>query len=211
MDPTREQPAPDGADGSASASDAAAEPATSPQPLAEAPKGGIGDGLGSIIGAVIRGLEPVVRRSSRRTTHRTKTTTRRRSSSTSTRSSGSSGPLLSVHYHDGGSDWATTRVAFGRQGNRIAVISSADADWWRHIRTGSPVQVKIRSKWVDGTARLLAHDDPTYTRAVGVFIDDRSRAAAQRLGVPMDDSGRLDHGPRQSGDAAVIWIEVDGD
>jgi hypothetical protein len=172
---------------------------------------GLGDAIGGILGAVIRGLEPEVGRSIRRTTHRTRTTTRRRTSSTSTRSSGSSGPLLSVHYHDRGSEWATTRVAYGRQGNRIAVISSADADWWRRIRTGSPVQVKIRSKWVDGTARLLAHDDLTYTRAVGVFVDDRSRAAAQRLGVPMDENGRLDHGPRQSGDAAVIWIEVDGD
>jgi len=186
----------------------------SPEALAghaESSKGGLGD----IIGAVLRGLTPQPRTRRWTTTHRTRTTrstthrtTTRRSSGTA---SGGSGPLLSIHYHDGSSDWVTTRVAFGREGNRIAVISSADAEWWRHIRSASPVQVRVRNKWVDGTARLLAHDDPTYTRAVGVFIDDRSRAAAQRLGIPMDEHGRLDHGARQSGDAAVIWIELEGD
>ncbi len=160
-------------------------------------------GIGGIIGAVLRGLIPGRARRTRR-----HSTTRRRAGTS--RSAGGSGPLLSVRYHDGGSEWVTTRVAYGRQGNRIAVISSADAQWWRHIRTDSPVQVRVRNAWVDGTARLLAHDDPTYTRAVGVFVNDRSRAAAERLGVPMDAGGHLDHGPRQSGDAAVVWIELQG-
>jgi hypothetical protein len=157
-----------------------------------------GSGLGGIIGAILRGLEPAIRR-----------TVRRRGAGSSA-SGGGRGALLALRYHDRGADrWGTARVAFGRRGNRIAVISSSDAGWWRHIRSGSPVQVRIRNQWVDGHARLLARDEDTYARAVGIFIEDRSRAAARRLGVPMDEQGRLERGERRSGDAVVVWIEVD--
>lgn len=71
--------------------------------------------------------------------------------------------------------------------------------------------MRIRNQWVDGRARLVSRDDDTYSRAVGVFIEDHSRAAAERRGVPMDSAGRLDHGPRQSGDAVVVWIEVEAE
>jgi hypothetical protein len=185
------------------------------QPLADTgaqPKRG---GLGGILDAILKGLQPVRRVRRRRLKRRrtTRTSTRRTTRSRSSASSGGgSGPLLALRYHSGGGDnWTTTRVAFGKQGNRIAVISSADAEWWHHIRTASPVQVRIRNQWVDGRARLVSRSDDTYARAVGVFIDDHSRAAAERLGVAMDSAGRLDHGPRQSGDAVVVWIEVDAE
>lgn len=165
----------------------------------EQPKRG---GFGGILEAILRGLQPAVRRATRRRTSRT-----RAGSSSST---GGRGTLLQLRYHAGStSRWQTTRVAYGRRGNRIAVISSSDAEWWRHIRNGTPVQVRVRNVWIDGRAHLLSRDDDAYTRAVGIFIEDRSRAAAERLGVPMDEHGRLDHGARRPGDAAVVWIEVD--
>ena len=71
-----------------------------------------------------------------------------------------------------------------------------------------PIQVRVRNQWIDGRARLLSRDEDTYARAVGIFVEDHSRAAA-RLGVPMDENGRLDHGARRPGDAVVVWIEVD--
>ena len=165
----------------------------------EQPKRG---GVGGILEAILRGLQPAVRRATRRRTSRM-----RGGSSSST---GGRGTLLQLRYHAGStSHWQTARVAYGRRGNRIAVISSSDADWWRHIRNDTAVQVRVRNAWIEGRAHLLSHDDDTYTRAVGIFIEDRSRAAARRLGVPMDENGRLDHGSRRPGDAAVVWIEVD--
>ena len=198
------------ADGSADESPTAAEaPARLAGPADQSRSGG----LGRIIGAILRGIAPTVTRTVRRTTRRSTGRMRSRgttSSGSSGGSRGSSGTLLALHYHDGSRDqWATARVAFGRRGNRIAVISSSDASWWRHIRTASPVQVRVRNAWVDGAARQVSRDDDTYAKAVGIFIEDHSRAAAERLGVPMDEQGRLIHGDRKPGDAVVIWIEVD--
>ena len=161
------------------------------------------DGLGGILDAILKGLQPTIRRATGRV--------RRRARTAPGHPGGGRGALLQLRYHGGNPGrWETTRVAHGRQGNRIAVISSSEAGWWRHIRTGSAVQVKVRNQWVDGRARVVARDDDTYARAVGIFIHDRSRAAAERLGIPMDEGGRLDHGSRRPGDAVVIWIEVEG-
>jgi hypothetical protein len=177
------------------ASDAASRGA--PQALTDQPKSG---GWGGVLDAILRGLEPIRRARRRRPRWRRRAST----------GSGGSATLLALRYHDGATDrWATARVAFGRRGDRIAVISSSDASWWRHIRSGSPVQVRVRNRWVDGRARLLARDEDTYARAVGIFVEDRSRSAAARLGGPMDENGRLDRGPRRPGDAVVVWIEVD--
>jgi hypothetical protein len=186
-------------------------PAGSPAPRADTaatPKRG---GLGGILDAILKGLQPAVKKARKRRVKR-RTTTRSTRSTRATSSSGSSGTLLPLRYHSGSTDtWTTTRVAFGKRGNRIAVISSATAEWWHHIRTSTPVQVRIRNTWVDGRARVVSRSDATYTKAVGVFIEDHSRAAAQRLGVPMDAAGRLDHGPRQPGDAVVVWIELESE
>ena len=194
-----------GADGRTSVSGSLSGPMPASS-LGNLPKAG---GLGGIIGAILRGLAPSVRRVRRRTSRVTRRRTDRRSGSAT---ADTRGTLLQLRYHAGSAGtWQTARVASGRRGNRIAVISSSDASWWRHIRSGSPVQVRVRNRWVDGRARLLARDEDTYARAVGIFIEDRSRAAAQRLGVPMDEHGRLVHGERRPGDAVVVWIEVEGD
>ena len=72
------------------------------------------------------------------------------------------------------------------------------------------MQVRVRNAWVDAFARVVGRDEDTYARAVGIFVEDHSQAAARRLGVPMDENGRLDHGERRPGDAVVVWLEVEG-
>jgi hypothetical protein len=189
----------------------AEDPIPGPQPLADATTTQKRGGLGGILDAILKGLQPTIRKARKRRVKR-RTSTLSRASRRRTSTAGGSGPLLALRYHSGATDaWTTTRVAFGRRGNRIAVISSAKAEWWHHIHSSTPVQVRIRNAWVDGRAALVSRSDPTYTRAVGVFVEDHSRAAAERLGVAMDTAGRLDHGQRQPGDAVVVWIEIDAE
>jgi hypothetical protein len=150
-------------------------------------------GWGAVLGSILKGLEPTVRKVLR------------------PRSTAATGTKLALRYHSGSTNsWTTTNAAYGRRGNRVAVISSGDATWWHHVRSGGAVQVRVRGRWVDGHARVLSRDEDTYARAVGIFVEDRSAAAARRLGVPMDENGRLIRGERRPGEAVVVWIEVAG-
>jgi hypothetical protein len=166
--------------------------ADTPTALTSAPKASSGSGWGTVLGSILKGLAPTVRKALR------------------PKPTAGSGTKLALRYHSGSwGTWTTTNVAYGRRGNRIAVISGGDATWWHHVRSGSGVQVRVRGKWIDGHARVLSREEDTYARAVGIFIEDRSAAAARRLGVPMDDNGHLERGERKTGEAVVVWIEVD--
>jgi len=102
---------------------------------------------------------------------------------------------------------STIRAALRNVPLRV-VMTIADKPLFTLVtRPGIGSVEELRGK-VLGISSFGASSD-TYARAVGIFVEDRSRAAARRLGVPMDENGRLERGERRSGDAVVVWIEVE--
>jgi deazaflavin-dependent oxidoreductase (nitroreductase family) len=78
----------------------------------------------------------------------------------------------------------TTPVGFYRDGNLLWVLSSRDRTWWRNVRGGAQVEMRIRGKDMSGYAETLTDED-----AVAKQIMEYARRiplAAKRLGIRME-------------------------
>jgi deazaflavin-dependent oxidoreductase (nitroreductase family) len=97
----------------------------------------------------------------------------------------------------------TTPVGFYRDGNFLWVISSRDRTWWRNLRGGADVELRIRGKDVKAFAVAILDEEavatqimeyvrhiPMSARALDVRVengephpDDVARLAKERLFV----------------------------
>ena len=97
----------------------------------------------------------------------------------------------------------TTPVGFYRDGDSLWVISSRDRTWWRNVKDGAEVEMRIRGKNVKGLAVAVLDEGavaeqvleyvrhiPMSARALGVRmengepnLEDAARLANERLFV----------------------------
>ena len=97
----------------------------------------------------------------------------------------------------------TTPVGFYRDGDFLWVISSRDRTWWRNLRGGADVELRIRGKNVQAFAEAILDEEtvaalvvdyvrhiPISARALGVRVEngephpeDADRLAKERLFV----------------------------
>lgn len=97
----------------------------------------------------------------------------------------------------------TTPVGFYRDGDSLWVISSRDRTWWRNVKDGAEVEMRIRGKNVKGFAVAVLDEGavaeqvleyvrhiPMSARALGVRmengepnLEDAARLANERLFV----------------------------
>jgi deazaflavin-dependent oxidoreductase (nitroreductase family) len=52
----------------------------------------------------------------------------------------------------------TTPVEYGRNGNQIVVISVQTRSWWKNVRHGGTVHMRVQGKDVTGTARVAVDE-----------------------------------------------------
>ena len=97
----------------------------------------------------------------------------------------------------------TTPVGFYRDGDTLWIISSRNRTWWRNLKGGAEVKIRIRGKDVIGFAETILDEDavaaqvveyvrhiPMSARALGVRMEngephpeDAARLAKDRLFV----------------------------
>jgi deazaflavin-dependent oxidoreductase (nitroreductase family) len=81
----------------------------------------------------------------------------------------------------------TTPVSYVRDGDDLLVVGSRDHSWWKNLRGGAPVVVRVRGLELEGIAEAFEGEDaedgllgvlravPAYRRYWGVEIDATNR------------------------------------
>ena len=81
----------------------------------------------------------------------------------------------------------TTPVSYVRDGDDLLVVGSRDHSWWKNLRGGAPVVVRVRGLKLEGIAEAFEGEDaeggllrvlravPAYRRYWGVEIDATNR------------------------------------
>ena len=90
----------------------------------------------------------------------------------------------------------TTPVGFYREGNTLWILSSRDRTWWRNVKDGAEVEMRIRGKDVTGFAETILNEGDVVSQ-LGEYLQ-HIPMAAKGLGVRMengkphpDDAARL--------------------
>jgi len=90
----------------------------------------------------------------------------------------------------------TTPVGFYREGDFLWVITSRDRTWWRNVKDGAEVEMRIRGKDVIGFAEAILEEEAV-TNQIGEYLK-HVPMTARSLGVRMgngephpEDAARL--------------------
>ncbi|CAN5636279.1 hypothetical protein BH23CHL8_BH23CHL8_12440 [soil metagenome] len=104
----------------------------------------------------------------------------------------------------------TTPVGYVRDGDSVVVVTSPTYRWWRNVRAGAPVEVRLDGSWRRGHARVLPPTDPGFDRAVAIQVRGRGPGMLRGFGVPVDGEGRIPDDARGDIDqkALIILIEL---
>lgn len=104
----------------------------------------------------------------------------------------------------------TTPVGYVRDGDSVVVVTSPAYTWWKNIRDGADVEVRLDGAWRQAHARVLPTDDPAFDRAVAIQVRGRGPRMLQGFGVEVDESGHIPREARQDLDsrALVVLIEL---
>jgi len=60
----------------------------------------------------------------------------------------------------------TTPVNYVRDGDTIAVVSRTHRTWWRNLRGGAPVAVRVEGKDLKGVAEVVVDDKEAVAKAL---------------------------------------------
>jgi hypothetical protein len=75
----------------------------------------------------------------------------------------------------------TTPVNYVRQGDTITVFSRRGRTWWRNLRGGAPVTLRLRGRDVHGFGEVAATDSEAVAAAMTAARPQLSPASASRL------------------------------
>ena len=93
----------------------------------------------------------------------------------------------------------TTPVGFYREDNTLWIISNRERTWWRNIKDGGDVELRIRGKDVCGFAEAIL-DEGAVARQIEDYVN-HIPMAAKPLGV------RVENGEPNPDDAARLAKE----
>lgn len=99
----------------------------------------------------------------------------------------------------------TTPVSYSQQGDEIFIFTHAN--WWKNLRGGAPVTLRIRGQEAEGRAVPVAEDK----RAVAVGLAEhlrKVRSDAKYYGVTFDDDGNLRSAEVEKAVQTVVMIRV---
>ncbi|MEX1345324.1 MAG: nitroreductase family deazaflavin-dependent oxidoreductase [Candidatus Limnocylindrales bacterium] len=104
----------------------------------------------------------------------------------------------------------TTPVGYVREGDSVVVVTSPTYTWWKNVRDGADVEVRLDGAWRKARARVLPTDDPAFDRAVAIQVKGRGPGMLRGFGVAVDDDGTIPPEARADMDrkALIVLIEL---
>jgi deazaflavin-dependent oxidoreductase (nitroreductase family) len=82
----------------------------------------------------------------------------------------------------------TTPTNYWRDGNALTIVSFKDRTWWRNLRGGAPVTVRLQGRDVQG--RGVAIEDSTQVASALMPCLAKTPQYARYLGVALDAEGK---------------------
>lgn len=82
----------------------------------------------------------------------------------------------------------TTPVAYLREGD--AFLMTTDSPWWKNLRGGAPVKLRVRGREYEGTGEAVT-DETEVVRVLGGFLETQP-GYGKFVGVRRDAEGRVD-------------------
>jgi len=76
----------------------------------------------------------------------------------------------------------TTPVNYVRDGDTITVVSRSHRTWWRNLRGGAPVAVRVRGEDLKGVAEVVVDDKEAVAKALLALHPGTRRS--ERRGAP---------------------------
>jgi len=100
----------------------------------------------------------------------------------------------------------TTPVNYLRDGETLVVISQRERTWWRNVRGGADVGLRVQGQARCGFA-TVAEDDASVAQALGRIVSSRP-AYARFLGITMRPDGTPDDLTRAAHSRVVVSIQL---
>lgn len=101
-------------------------------------------------------------------------------------------------------------VNYTRQGDNLVTFSYRDRTWWRNLRGGAPVVLRLEGKYVSATSRVM-ENDAEVTDALTTYLSQMPQMA-KYFQVRLDASGAPDIKDIQhtATERVVILSEISG-
>lgn len=105
--------------------------------------------------------------------------------------------------------WFTTPVGYARDGDVVVIVTSPTYTWWKNLREGAEVDVRLDGGWRTGHARLVGPDDPAYEATVALQVASRGPGMLRGFGVNVDDDGRVPVEDRAAAAERALLVRVE--
>lgn len=113
--------------------------------------------------------------------------------------------LLTFTGQQSGTEYSVP-VAYWRNGSQLFVITHGD--WWRNLRGGEPVFVRIEGR--ERTAVATPHPDPeTVAEYMQAYIQERGIEDVHRLGIRVHGDREPTLEELQAGVEGAVVVEID--
>lgn len=101
----------------------------------------------------------------------------------------------------------TTPVSYSQSGDQVVIFTHAD--WWKNLRGGAPVSLRIRGQKLQGLAEPIADDKQAVAAGLAEHLR-KVRSDAKYYGVTFDDheNPRADEVERAAQSVAMIRIQL---
>lgn len=101
----------------------------------------------------------------------------------------------------------TTPVSYSQSGDQVVIFTHAN--WWKNLRDGAPVSLRIRGRELQGTAAPIAEDKQAVAAGLAEHLR-KVRSDAKYYGVTFDDheNPRADEVERAAQSVAMIRIQL---
>jgi hypothetical protein len=108
--------------------------------------------------------------------------------------------------------WHTTPVGYAREADLVVIVTSPTYTWWKNIRDGAAVDLRLDGAWRQGRARIVGPDDSAYEETVALLVRLRGPRMLRGFGVAVDDRGVVAPADRALGAerAHIVRVELGG-
>ena len=104
----------------------------------------------------------------------------------------------------------TTPVGYDELDGALFVTSQTDRTWWRNLRDGADVTVRLRGERRHGRAEVI-EDDREVAGYVRGYLERHGPDAASRIALSIDDAEVPDLETLEAGLAEVVVVRIDLD